>query len=826
MSELATLKIVVDASGAIRAVDGFGKTVGEATKKADGLSASAKRVGLSLGTTLAAGLALVVKNTAEADKVQAQLEAAIRSTGSAAGQTIESLNAHSAALQRTTAFGDEATGSAQALLLTFTKIGRDVFPQATETVLDMATALGTDATSAAMQLGKALNDPVVGVTALGRAGVQFSASQKAIIENFVNTNQLAKAQQMILAELQTQVGGSAAAYRNTLGGALEAVKTSFGDLFEVSSPGMQGLVEEINLVADSIAQIPTLLQMAATGTQSFLNKALIAALEFNQRGRPSQMLDNARARQTQYDTDASALAALLGQQRQAAIDAFVARANAPRTARSLSPSGGGTSGAPVDPAQESIKQLQSEIAQLNPMFVGMTGSAEELSAILAILREATNNAGAALETRFLRTEEERKQAAAILPLLEGENRERKNAVNLVTELGDATGALTESARVFLEQTQVTVGRFASDFLKDGFSSFGRFWEDFKQLGRDAIGNIFAKNVMDRLASGLGDTIKSALDRAGLGGAGGVGVAAFGLGIVSSMQAAAAQANAIKEAMADSARSIAQFARLATDGALTPEQRSLKDLLDQRDALARAAVKASGINGFTGGFDEAVETARTFSRYGIDRARYAELLRQLEELGKAHLANVDAIKKNMVALENQRKAEEYAARQRQAAALEAFRDGLNLSTQSPLSPTAQLAEARRQYEVILALAKAGDASAISSLPETARTLLDASRAVNASGVRYAQDFAKVQADTATIIESLRAQTQDDALDVTDTILERVDPYFTEAISLADAQLVAQQAGFQAVVGALDTVREEVRVMKMALKMSLEELAAAR
>lgn len=75
------------------------------------------------------------------------------------------------------------------MLLTFTNIGGEVFPKATETLLDMATAMsggmtpGAEAlTSQAIQLGKALNDPINGITALTRVGVTFTEGQKNMIE--------------------------------------------------------------------------------------------------------------------------------------------------------------------------------------------------------------------------------------------------------------------------------------------------------------------------------------------------------------------------------------------------------------------------------------------------------------------------------------------------------------------------------------------------------------------------------------------------------------------------------------------------------------------
>lgn len=207
----------------------------------------AKALGIALGA-VALGLVYgIIRNTIEAERVQAQLAAALKSTAGASGQNLESLNAHAAALQQVTIYGDEAIGTAQGVLLTFTKIGGETFPKATEAVLDMATALQMDLKSASIQVGKALNDPILGVTALGRAGVQFSEDQKEIIRSLVETGDVAGAQSIILKELETQFGGSARAARDTLGGALEALKNAFGDLLEgdSGSDGIRGTKDAI-----------------------------------------------------------------------------------------------------------------------------------------------------------------------------------------------------------------------------------------------------------------------------------------------------------------------------------------------------------------------------------------------------------------------------------------------------------------------------------------------------------------------------------------------------------------------------------------------------
>jgi len=183
------------------------------------------------------GLTNIVKDSVKAfivqEKVETQLNAVLKSTQHAAGLTAKEIKNMAASLQGVTTFGDEAIIAGQNMLLTFTKIGKDVFPGATEAMLDMAEAMGTDLKTTAMQVGKALNDPIKGVTSLSRAGVQFTEDQKGMINQMVKTGDVAGAQKMILKELETQFGGSAKAARDTFGGALKSLKNTQGDLMEI-----------------------------------------------------------------------------------------------------------------------------------------------------------------------------------------------------------------------------------------------------------------------------------------------------------------------------------------------------------------------------------------------------------------------------------------------------------------------------------------------------------------------------------------------------------------------------------------------------------------
>ena len=218
-----------------------------------------------------------LEKTLAQEKAVASVEAVIKSTGGVAGVTSKAAQELAASLQKVTTFGDEAILPAQALLLTFTKIGKDVFPDATKIVLDMSEALGQDLKSSAIQVGKALNDPVLGVSALRRVGVSFSASQQKVIADLAKTGKVAEAQKLILRELQTEFGGAAVAARDTLGGALKALGNAFGDAFELHGPEVDGLREKIEELIVTVSDPRFTNAMADIGQSLFTAMQNIAA---------------------------------------------------------------------------------------------------------------------------------------------------------------------------------------------------------------------------------------------------------------------------------------------------------------------------------------------------------------------------------------------------------------------------------------------------------------------------------------------------------------------------------------------------------------------
>jgi len=182
------------------------------------------------------GLINVFKGTTEAYKKQLEaevkLESALKATGYAVGITAEEMKAMAAGMQQTTVFGNELVINAQAIMTTFTKIGKDVFPEAIARAADMSTMFGQDLQQSVIQLGTALNDPIAGIGRLKRIGISFSEEQKKQIKSFMDMNDIASAQKVILDELGVEFGGVAEEMGKTPIGIFKRFDNTMSDLNE------------------------------------------------------------------------------------------------------------------------------------------------------------------------------------------------------------------------------------------------------------------------------------------------------------------------------------------------------------------------------------------------------------------------------------------------------------------------------------------------------------------------------------------------------------------------------------------------------------------
>lgn len=205
-------------------------------------------IGLAAGAavgalTLALGQGLRELEAAEQSFLR--LEGVLKATGHASGLTRAQLAELADTMEMSTLATAEGVMDAASVLATFRSISGDTFLRTIKAAQDLSSVFGQNLRSSAVQLGKALEDPVEGVTALKRVGVTFSSSQRDMIAAMVETGDVAGAQVLILKTLEQQVGGAGVAEASGLTGAVHHLKSAWGNLLEelARTPGVGGVVE-------------------------------------------------------------------------------------------------------------------------------------------------------------------------------------------------------------------------------------------------------------------------------------------------------------------------------------------------------------------------------------------------------------------------------------------------------------------------------------------------------------------------------------------------------------------------------------------------------
>lgn len=233
------------------------------------------------GTIFATRAALTGVRT----QIQAEqrLAAVLNATGMAAGLSADQIKQYASERQALTNIGDNDTISGAAVLATFKEIRGDTFFEAMTAAQDLSTVLGTNLQSAAIQLGKALNDPIRGVSALSEAGVSFTEQQREQIRVMQEAGDIAGAQKIVLAELRSEFGGAAEAVvddwtqaKNTLGDVAENI----GHLLLPSVNAFsQGISQQMGLVAGNTAMFK---EMGTIAASVFTNMGTVGELAWAQ----------------------------------------------------------------------------------------------------------------------------------------------------------------------------------------------------------------------------------------------------------------------------------------------------------------------------------------------------------------------------------------------------------------------------------------------------------------------------------------------------------------------------------------------------------------
>lgn len=232
------------------------------------MSSLAKGFGAIGGGAL---LGRFITETVNAQNELAQLNAILKSTGQTAGFNSRQLVDMADKMAKATTHSSGEIVNAQTRLLSYTGIVGENFPRALQLAIDQSVRLGENITQSAETIGKALEYPTEGISALTKQGFLFTEQQKDMLASLVETGRLAEAQAMVMGVMEGSYAGAAAAARDTLGGALTGLKNSFDDLLgsQAQSGGIAAATTAVNSFADNLGVVAAAAVPLGTGLAVF-----------------------------------------------------------------------------------------------------------------------------------------------------------------------------------------------------------------------------------------------------------------------------------------------------------------------------------------------------------------------------------------------------------------------------------------------------------------------------------------------------------------------------------------------------------------------------
>jgi hypothetical protein len=268
------------------AVDTSQKHLTRFSKEANKISDQAFNIGRQAGMFgLAVGVPLFKAAEAAEQSEQAtrKLEQVFKSMGETSGKAAIQAQKFASSLMLEIAVDDEKILAVQTKLATFEKVIKntagtsEIFERATRAAFDLEAAGFGEGSQNAVQLGKALQDPIKGINSLARSGVTFTATEKKKIQALVESGQQLKAQKILLDAVEKQVGGvakanvtSTAKIKIAFGEVVEKIGTAllpmlerFSKWIDKTLPKIQKWFDENQQLVQTIAEIAAIVAVAS-----------------------------------------------------------------------------------------------------------------------------------------------------------------------------------------------------------------------------------------------------------------------------------------------------------------------------------------------------------------------------------------------------------------------------------------------------------------------------------------------------------------------------------------------------------------------------------
>ena len=289
---------------------GLNTATGDAVRSLD----SVVNLATEAGSAIAGFFDSTVNEFAEFERRINRTDALFEATSGSARITTTEINQFADALGDAALTSQEEVLRASNALQTFRAVSGDTFFRTLTAAQDLSEVLGSDLQGATIQLAKALEDPVLGLTALRRSGVSFTEDQRELVKSLVETGDLLEAQNIILSQVEGQLGGAGVAAAQGFAGAVDTLGENLNDFNrtagETASTVFTPLVNGAAEVLDTFNSLPAGVQKALFGITGFigiLGTATAAVVAFSVANQQLQVVQTAVLLRTQALTSAKAL---------------------------------------------------------------------------------------------------------------------------------------------------------------------------------------------------------------------------------------------------------------------------------------------------------------------------------------------------------------------------------------------------------------------------------------------------------------------------------------------------------------------------------------
>jgi hypothetical protein len=263
-------------------VQGFGSKMANFGKKAAAAFAVAGIAATAFAVKFAKDAIVAGEAAATANARIEQINKSMGLFGESTNEVNKALIDYAEKTARATGVDTNSIKATQAKLLTFKELAATAneiggnFERSTKAAIDLGAAGFGTAELNAVALGKALNDPIKGISALSRNGITFTESEKDRIKVLVESNKVGEAQNMILKAIETQVGGTAEATAN----ATDKMRVGFTQVTEKVGLALLPVFEKLtNFVIDQIFPAFDKIGAQFAGITSQLGENLLPALD-------------------------------------------------------------------------------------------------------------------------------------------------------------------------------------------------------------------------------------------------------------------------------------------------------------------------------------------------------------------------------------------------------------------------------------------------------------------------------------------------------------------------------------------------------------------